>query len=158
MKVIQYSRFGYPPDTAEIVDVDPGPVSDHEVLIRVEVTPVKLNDLYHISGKEGFRRPLPAVPGNEGVGRILEVGRAVTWPHVGDRVFLPIRAGGTWREVMRVPAAGLQRAPEGDPVQLALGTLVFAFLGWAFWRWEMHAHRVPDAPAIVPALEPTDRM
>jgi DHA1 family bicyclomycin/chloramphenicol resistance-like MFS transporter len=45
-----------------------------------------------------------------------------------------------------------------DPVQLALGTLVFAFLGWAFWRWEMHAHRVPDAPAIVPALEPTDRM
>ena len=45
-----------------------------------------------------------------------------------------------------------------DPVQLALGALVFAFLGWAFWRWEMHAHRVPDAPTVVPALEPTDRM
>ena len=45
------------------------------------------------------------------------------------------------------------------PVYLALGTAVFAFLGWAFWRWEMHAgHRVPDAPTIVPALEPTDRM
>jgi DHA1 family bicyclomycin/chloramphenicol resistance-like MFS transporter len=45
-----------------------------------------------------------------------------------------------------------------DPVHLALGTLVFAFLGWGFWRWEMHAHRVPDAPNVVPALEPTDRM
>ena len=44
------------------------------------------------------------------------------------------------------------------PTHLALGAVVFAFLGWAFWRWEMHAHRVPDAPAIVPALEPTDRM
>jgi DHA1 family bicyclomycin/chloramphenicol resistance-like MFS transporter len=44
------------------------------------------------------------------------------------------------------------------PLHLALGTAVFAFLGWAFWRWEMHAHRVPDAPTVVPALEPTDRM
>jgi DHA1 family bicyclomycin/chloramphenicol resistance-like MFS transporter len=48
------------------------------------------------------------------------------------------------------------------PTHLALGAAVFAFLGWAFWRWEMHSSRVPDAPAIVPpvvvAVEPTDRM
>ena len=44
------------------------------------------------------------------------------------------------------------------PLHLALGTAVFAFLGWAFWRWEMHAQRVPDPRAITPALEPTDRM
>ncbi len=45
------------------------------------------------------------------------------------------------------------------PLQLALGTAAFAFLGWAFWRWEMHVgHQVPDAPGFVPALEPTDRM
>jgi hypothetical protein len=36
--------------------------------------------------------------------------------------------------------------------------VVFAFLGWAFWRWEMHAHRVPDGSTLTPALEPTDRM
>jgi len=44
------------------------------------------------------------------------------------------------------------------PLHLAIGTAVFAFLGWGFWRWEMHAQRVPDALTIVPALEPTDRM
>ena len=45
------------------------------------------------------------------------------------------------------------------PLNLALGAAVFAFLGWAFWRWEMRTgHRIPDAPSIVPALEPTDRM
>ena len=45
------------------------------------------------------------------------------------------------------------------PLHLALGTAVFAFLGWAFWRWEMHTGRhIPDAPRIVPAIEPTDRM
>ena len=33
------------------------------------------------------------------------------------------------------------------PLHLALGTAVFAFLGWAFWRWEIHVgHRIPDAP------------
>ncbi len=45
-----------------------------------------------------------------------------------------------------------------DRVHLALGAVVFAFLGWAFWRWEMHAHRVPDGSTLTPALEPTDRM
>jgi DHA1 family bicyclomycin/chloramphenicol resistance-like MFS transporter len=46
-----------------------------------------------------------------------------------------------------------------DPLHLALGAAGFALLAWLFWRWEMRSDRyVPDAPAIVPALEPTDRM
>src|SRR6476659_10118269 len=46
------------------------------------------------------------------------------------------------------------------PLHLALGTAVFAFLGWAFWRWEIHVgHRIPNAPmSTLPALEPTDEM
>jgi len=46
------------------------------------------------------------------------------------------------------------------PLNLALGAAVFALLGWAFWRWEMHTgHRIPDAPVSdMPAVEPTDRM
>jgi DHA1 family bicyclomycin/chloramphenicol resistance-like MFS transporter len=45
------------------------------------------------------------------------------------------------------------------PLNLALGAAGFTLLGWGFWRWEMQRGRhVPDAPSIVPALEPTDRM
>jgi DHA1 family bicyclomycin/chloramphenicol resistance-like MFS transporter len=45
------------------------------------------------------------------------------------------------------------------PLNLALGAAGFTLLGWGFWRWEMQrGHRIPDAPSIVPALEPTDRM
>jgi DHA1 family bicyclomycin/chloramphenicol resistance-like MFS transporter len=46
------------------------------------------------------------------------------------------------------------------PLDLALGAAVFAFLGWAFWRWEIQTgHRIPDASASdMPAVEPTDRM
>jgi DHA1 family bicyclomycin/chloramphenicol resistance-like MFS transporter len=45
------------------------------------------------------------------------------------------------------------------PLNLALGAAGFTLLGWGFWRWEMQRGRhVPDAPSVVPALEPTDRM
>jgi hypothetical protein len=45
-------------------------------------------------------------------------------------------------------------------LHLALGTAVFAALGWAFWRWEMRSGQgVPDgAPSLLPSLEPTDEM
>ncbi len=120
MKVVQYSSYGHPPDTAQLVDVDPGSVADNEVLIAVEAAPVQLNDLYLISGKEGFRLPLPSVPGNLGVGKIVDTGAAVTKFQAGDRVFLP-RRGGTWCEQVRSPAAALFRAPlDADPVQLSL--------------------------------------
>ncbi len=130
VKAIQYASYGHPPDVAEIVDIDPGPLGENEVRIRVEATPIKLNDLYCMSGKEGFRPPLPAVPGNEGVGRIVEAGGRVKKFVVGDSVFLPSQ-GGTWREVLQTSAAELEPAPpDGDPVQLALlcGNVLTAYL------------------------------
>ena len=130
MKAIQYASYGHPPDVADVVDIDPGPLGENEVRIRVEATPIKLNDLYCMSGKEGFRPPLPAVPGNEGVGTIVEAGRSVNKFMVGDRVFLPSQ-GGTWREILQTSAAELEAAPpDGDPVQLALlcGNVLTAYL------------------------------
>lgn len=42
---------------------------------------------------------------------------------------------------------------------LALGSAIFALLGWLFWYWEMHAgRRVPDVPAEAAALEPTAQL
>ena len=120
MKVVQYSAYGHPPDMIEIIDVDCGPLAETEVLIEVEATPVTLNDLYCISGLTGFRHPLPAVPGGRGIGRIVDVGDAVSSVVVGQRVYLP-RPGGTWREYQRAAADGLFPAPEhGDTLQLAL--------------------------------------
>ena len=120
MKIVQYSAHGHPPDMVEIVDVDPGSLAGDEVLIKVEATPVTLNDLYCISGRTGFRHPLPAVPGGRGIGRIVETGGAVISVAEGQRVFLP-RPGGTWREYQRASADRLFAAPEGgDTLQLAL--------------------------------------
>jgi DHA1 family bicyclomycin/chloramphenicol resistance-like MFS transporter len=47
----------------------------------------------------------------------------------------------------------------GNGLHLAAGAGVFAFLGWAVWRWEMRAGmRMPAGDAeLAAALEPTDR-
>jgi DHA1 family bicyclomycin/chloramphenicol resistance-like MFS transporter len=45
-------------------------------------------------------------------------------------------------------------------LHLALGAAVFTALGYAFWRWEMHANaRMPACtPTEAVALEPTERL
>ena len=47
-----------------------------------------------------------------------------------------------------------------DGLHLALGAGVFTLLGWAFWRWEIHAgtRMPPGDPEYAAALEPTERM
>ncbi|MGV8930493.1 MAG: multidrug effflux MFS transporter [Luteimonas sp.] len=41
-------------------------------------------------------------------------------------------------------------------LHLALGSALFALLGWLFWRWEMGGgHRVPEGTPNAAALEPT---
>jgi NADPH:quinone reductase-like Zn-dependent oxidoreductase len=120
MRVLQYSRYGDPEVVIESIEVEAEPPGPGEVWIAVEATPLTFNDLYCMRGLAGFRPPLPAVPGGRGIGRVSRLGASVDNVHVGTRVYLP-RTGGTWRDVMRVPAAGLMLAPEqGDLHQLAL--------------------------------------
>ncbi|WP_343226305.1 multidrug effflux MFS transporter [Marilutibacter chinensis] len=45
-----------------------------------------------------------------------------------------------------------------EPLWLAIGAAVFAFLGWAFWRWEVSFGGTPTCPSEPAALEPTDRL
>jgi len=52
----------------------PAPGAD-QVLIGVEHAPINMNDVYLIQGAYPVRPSLPSVVGNEGVGRVLAVGR-----------------------------------------------------------------------------------
>jgi NADPH:quinone reductase-like Zn-dependent oxidoreductase len=71
-------------------------------------------------GIYAFRPPLPAVIGNEGVGRVLAVGAGVESVKVGDRVLAPLSSS-TWRERMVIPAGGLSALPpDAGPQQLAM--------------------------------------
>jgi NADPH:quinone reductase-like Zn-dependent oxidoreductase len=120
MRALQIRSLGAPQDVLELVDLrEPPAPGSGEVLIAVEHAPINLNDLYLIQGTYPIRPSLPSVVGNEGVGRVLALGRGVDHLKVGDRVLVPLKIG-SWRERLVAPAAGLFALPAADPRQLAM--------------------------------------
>lgn len=69
-------------DVVEVPDLVLGP---HELAIDVAACAVCRTDLQLVTGDLATRR-LPIVPGHQAVGRVRDVGRAVTDWRVGDRV------------------------------------------------------------------------
>ncbi|TFW18692.1 zinc-dependent alcohol dehydrogenase family protein [Duganella callida] len=115
------SRLHLPNVVAAYVDIpEPPPPAANEVLIEVLYAPVNHNDLYLMSGNFPYHPAVPAVLGNEAVGRIISVGAGVSQVQVGDYVTPPLYSG-TWRERMIVPAEGLFALPqEADLQQLSM--------------------------------------
>lgn len=60
-----------------------------QVLVRVRACGVCANDVHAARGRLPFPTHLPAVPGHEVVGEVVEVGAGVSAPAVGDRVGVP---------------------------------------------------------------------
>jgi NADPH:quinone reductase-like Zn-dependent oxidoreductase len=119
MRAIQITEFGNPSDVVRVVDLpEPPAPGAGEVKVAVEFSPLNLHDLLLVSGQY-LRPPLPLVLGNEGIGRIVQVGSGVDTVEVGDLVVLPLLAG-AWREQLVLGAEGLFRLPEGDVEQLSM--------------------------------------
>ena len=119
-KAAIYERHGNPSDVLRVVDqVWPVPAA-HEAVVRMIAAPVNPADLNSIEGKYPIRPPLPATPGMEGAGTVIEVGTAVRNLPIGALVILP-HGLGTWREACAVDAEKLVPVPDGvDSVQAAM--------------------------------------
>jgi NADPH:quinone reductase-like Zn-dependent oxidoreductase len=121
MRAVHLTSFGDPVKGLQYVDIpEPDAPGPNQVLIGVEFSPINPNDLMVARGIYAFRPPLPAVIGNEGVGRVLAVGPGVESVKVDDRVLPPLGSF-TWRERVVIPAGGLSALPpDADPQQLAM--------------------------------------
>src|SRR5580700_11245818 len=121
MRTVQLTAFGNPVDGLEYVDIpEPDAPGPNQVLIGVEFSPINPNDLMVAQGIYAIRPALPAVIGNEGVGRVLAAGLGVENVKVGDRVVVPLSSF-AWRERMVTSADGLfALPPAADPQQLAM--------------------------------------
>jgi NADPH:quinone reductase-like Zn-dependent oxidoreductase len=99
---------------------DPPVPKAGEVLVAIEYAPINTSVLLTIRGHYGVRPPLPTGVGNEGVGRILSVGKEVDHLQIGDRVLLPTTTP-SWRERLVLPAKDLfTLPPKADPQQLSM--------------------------------------
>src|SRR6185295_18150475 len=121
MRAVQLTAYGNPIEGLKYVDIpEPDAPGPNQVLIGVEFSPVNPSDLLLANGMYALHPALPTVIGNEGVGRVLQVGPGVRNVKVGDRVLAPLSSF-TWRERMVISADGLfPLPPDADPRQLAM--------------------------------------
>lgn len=119
MKAARFDRFGEPSEVTDCIEVpvpQPGP---GEVQIQVEALPLHIADRKFIAQELPFYAPLPASPGQEGIGRVTALGPGVSRFHEGDRVFVGMRSQSA-RQYMTMPEDEIWGAPEGDALQLSL--------------------------------------
>jgi len=122
MKAILLSRTGDPSvlDYVELATPRPG---DGEVLVRADTIGVSMPEVLVRKGVYAWMPPLPAIPGIEMSGTIVELGANVTDRSVGDKVFvsardLPVRAG-CYAEYIAVPARAAHKLPPGCDLEAA---------------------------------------
>jgi NADPH:quinone reductase-like Zn-dependent oxidoreductase len=94
-------------------------LEDGMVSVQMIAAPVNPADLNIIEGKYGELPGLPAIPGSEGVGRVVAVGAGVKEISAGDLVAVIRR--GTWSEHLTVGANDVFVLPDSiDPLQAAM--------------------------------------
>src|SRR4051812_33144435 len=115
-----YQTHGNPADVLRI-ETRPWPTPDtDEVVVKMSAAPINPADLNQIEGKYPVRAELPATPGFEGAGVVVELGAGVKGLTSGALVILPHNVG-TWRDAVAVKADELVVVPDGiEPVQAAM--------------------------------------
>lgn len=86
MKAAITYQFGQPLVIEEIAIPQ---INDDEVLIKIEASGVCHTDLHAVSGDWPIKPTLPLIPGHEGVGVAVKIGKNVKNVKEGDRVGVP---------------------------------------------------------------------
>jgi trans-2-enoyl-CoA reductase len=115
-----YETHGNPADVLNI-ETQPWPTpASEEAIVQIRAAPINPADLNQIEGKYPVRAQLPATPGFEGAGVVVDLGKSVKDLAIGALVILPHNLG-TWRDAVAVKASELVTVPsEIDPVHAAM--------------------------------------
>jgi trans-2-enoyl-CoA reductase len=120
ISVAVYERHGNPADVLRVESRPwPRPAPD-QLLVQMRAAPINPADLNQIEGKYPVRPELPATPGFEGAGVVVDAGGNASTIPAGTVVILPHNLG-TWREAVAVRTSDLVAVPpEIDPVHAAM--------------------------------------
>lgn len=118
MHALRFHECGKPGEVLRLEDLPPADLLEGEVRLRILAAPLNPADLNFIEGTYGVKPELPAVPGIEGCGEVVESRSPDFQP--GDRAIL-LRRAGTWADEVSLPAEHLFKLPPGiDPLQAAM--------------------------------------
>lgn len=124
MKKAQYTERGPVPQASIECVAFPDPVlAEGQALVQVLAAPINPSDVLTLTGQYGTLPPLPAIGGNEGVGKVVAHGPGVSAPPIGQTVLLPVGSG-TWATHVVAKAGKLMPLPDdADAQQLAMMTV-----------------------------------
>jgi mitochondrial enoyl-[acyl-carrier protein] reductase / trans-2-enoyl-CoA reductase len=115
-----YERHGNPPDVLHVELQQTSTPEPDEAVVQMRAAPINPADLNQIEGKYPVRPELPATPGFEGAGVVVDLGSDVKNLAPSTLVILPHNIG-TWRKTVAVKAADLVVVPAGiEPVHAAM--------------------------------------
>jgi NADPH2:quinone reductase len=122
MKAIQIARTGGP-SVLDYVDVPVPRLLDDQVLVKADTIGVSRPEVMVRNGTYPWMPKLPAIPGIEMTGTVVECGRDVTELVVGQKVFVSARElserSGCYAEYIAVPARAPFRLPDDADLEAA---------------------------------------
>ena len=77
MSAVQLRAYDGKPESIAVAEVPVPQPGSGEVLVRIFASPINPSDLMFIRGLYGFKKPLPAIPGFEGSGTVVEAGAGI---------------------------------------------------------------------------------
>jgi trans-2-enoyl-CoA reductase len=124
-----YETHGNPADVLR-VESRPWPTpAAGEAIVKMRAAPINPADLNQIEGKYPVRAELPATPGFEGAGIVVDVGVDVKGLSSGALVILPHNTG-TWRDAVAVKADELVVVPAGIKPEHAATLKINPMTAW----------------------------
>jgi NADPH2:quinone reductase len=150
MRAVQLQAYDGKPESIAVVQVPMPRPGAGEILVRMAAAPVNPSDLAFTRGLYGFKKPLPAIPGFEGSGTVVEAGGGMMAGllkgkrvacHAGD----PKIAGGTWAEYLVTHASAAVHLRKEVDMEQGATMLVNPMTAWAL----VEAAREGSHPAIV---------
>ena len=136
MRAVQLLAYEGKPENISIAEIPvprPGP---GEVLVKVFASPINPSDLMFIQGLYGFKKSLPAVPGFEGSGTVVDAGSGMLARFLkGKRVACaaadPKISSGMWAEYVVTSAQLCIPLQKNVELEQAAALLVNPFTAWA---------------------------
>jgi len=106
-----------------------------QILVKVEASPVNPSDIAFLRGGYNIVKPLPAIPGFEGTGKVVAVGDAMPATLIGEKVvfFCQEDTGGAWAEFVVLNEDEFISVHKSFLVEQAACLFVNPFTAWALF-------------------------